>query len=233
MFSFELIQKEADQWNITIMTLFFLLQVTIPVPRSLLLNATSRYAGPSLFQTNGQNTVKKLLSHIYMLCSALFQTNGRRTIMTLFYPLQVTKVMVRSTQISELCNFALLILCLCLLLIMSFSPSIFHHMDAGWYEYIYYFRFQLLFPSLFSVDRCRRSLLQKETGIYFTCSEILYLQWYENWLINYWLTCLETWTIWLTLNFRHLFCTLVSEKTRPFSFSCKLRIIKVTVVKKI
>lgn len=112
-------------------------------------------------------------------------------------------------------------------------PFDFFHMNAGWYEYIYYFRFQLLIPSLFLVDRCRRSLLQKETGIYFTCSEILYLQWYENWLINYWLTCPETWTIWLTLNFRHLFCTLVSEKTRPFSFSCKLRIVKVTVVKKI
>ena len=162
MFSFELIQKEADQWNITIMTLFFLLQVTIPVPRSLLLNATSRYAGPSLFQTNGQNTVKKLLSHIYMLCSALFQTNGRRTIMTLFYPLQVTKVMVRSTQISELCNFALLILCLCLLLIMSFSPSIFSPHECGLIRIyilfqvsivVSFFIFSRQMPSQFATER--------------------------------------------------------------------------------
>ena len=114
---------------------------------------------------------------------------------------------------------------------MSFSSSIFYHMNADWYEYICHFRFQFFGPSFLSVDRCSRRLPKKETGFNFTSPETLCLQWYENLLINYWLTCFGNWTIW-TLNFIHRFCALVSEKTTPFSFSCKLMVIKVTVVKK-
>ena len=63
-------------------------------------------------------------------------------------------------------------------------PFDFFYMNAGWYEYIYYFRFQFKFPSFLSVDRCSRSLLKKETGTNFTSPETLCLQWYENLLIN-------------------------------------------------